>query len=76
MNQFITPYEKHFEGFDSTRGTLLDSHGFWNSENDSYTPSKKEKMTGVLAKPEEFGDNYSDELSKDDFLALNKLKML
>ncbi len=66
MNNFLTPYDKHFEGFDYSKGVLLDSHGFWDSEKDDYLVAKKNKLDLIISRPEDFGDIYSDELDSED----------
>lgn len=66
MNQFITPLEKHYEGFTSDHSALLPAHIIWNSETQDYKEISTQKNSQLTLDPSDFGDNYSDVLEKED----------
>jgi len=66
MNQFLTPLEKHYEGFNDKYGELLPAFICWDSNKEDYVKIKVEKLNSIILSPEECGDNYSDQLTKED----------
>ena len=66
MNQFSTPLEKHYEGFDDLYGELLPAFICWDSNKEDYEKIKVEKLENIILSPEDFGDNYSDQLTLED----------
>ena len=66
MNQFLTPLEKHYEGFNDKYGELLPAFICWDSNKEDYVKIKVEKLNNIILSPEECGDNYSDQLTKED----------
>ena len=72
MNKFITPIDSHDENFFNENKTILQAHGFWDSIKGDYTPTNPRKTEIMLAKPEDFGDNYSDQLDNNEKLLLKK----
>ena len=52
--------------------TILQAHGIWDSVKGDYTPTNPRKTEIMLAKPEDFGDNYSDQLDNNEKLLLKK----
>jgi len=70
MNEFITPQKKYYEGFNEKYGTLLTSHGRWNTELEDYETQIKKEVDNKLIDPIHFGDSYSDELDQEEFNAL------
>jgi hypothetical protein len=66
MNEFSTPLEKHYEGFDNQHGELLPAFICWDSHKEDYKKIKVEKINNLIISPEECGDNYSDQLTQED----------
>ena len=66
MNSFITPLDKHKEGFDNKYGELLPAFINWDSNKENYEEIQVEKITNLIISPEEFGDYYSDQLTQED----------
>tara|TARA_B100000965_G_scaffold405897_1_gene441785 strand:+ start:11107 stop:12444 length:1338 start_codon:yes stop_codon:yes gene_type:complete len=66
MNNFITPLDSHSDGFESTHGELFPAYIVWDSIKEDYEKIKVNKNDSILKKPEDFGDNYTDELTADD----------
>jgi len=66
MNQFSTPLEKHYEGFDNSCGELLPAFICWDSNKEDYDKIKVEKLENIIVSSEDFGDNYSDQLTLED----------
>ena len=72
MNKFITPIEKHDENFFNENKTILQAHGIWDSDKEEYFPTSPEKTDTELASPEDFGDNYSDQLDNHEKMLLER----
>jgi hypothetical protein len=66
MNKFITPLDKHFEGFKSEICNLLPAHIRWDSNNGDFKEISPTKSHGIILSPQDFDDNYSDELTEVD----------
>jgi hypothetical protein len=66
MNQFSTPLEKHYEGFDNLYGELLPAFICWDSNKEDYEKIKVEKLENIIVSSEHFEDNYSDQLTLED----------
>lgn len=71
MNKFVTPLNRHNDGFESSAGELLPAFIRWDSEKSYY-----KKIDPVLNKispvsPENLGDSWSDELEKEDKKLIN-----
>lgn len=66
MNEYVTPLELHYENFDNSNGELLPAFLIWDTTNSSYNLIEPKLNTNELKKPEDFGDVWSDDLSKDD----------
>jgi hypothetical protein len=66
MNQFTTPLSKHNEGFNSNFGELLPPYIIWDTIKSDFQKIKIDKEVTTIKSPEEFGDNYSDQLDLDE----------
>ncbi len=66
MNEFITPLDKHYEGFKSNELKLLPAHIIWDTHSEDYKEIKPNKNPILALDPEDFGDNYSDILEAED----------
>ncbi len=66
MNKFVTPLEKHTEGFDISKGNLLPAFISWDVKKKDYKKINPPQKKIIVKKPEDFGDNYSDQLNKED----------
>jgi hypothetical protein len=66
MNKFITPLDKHFEGFKSEICNLLPAHIRWDSNNGDFKEISPKKSHRIILSPQDFDDNYSDELTEVD----------
>lgn len=66
INEYATPLEDHYIGFESQMGKLLPAFIYWDSETHSYTEIKPDKLMEEFHAPEEYGDNWSDQLESDD----------
>jgi hypothetical protein len=66
INEFATPLKDHYYGFDGQTGELLPAFISWESEIKSYTELKPKKLDKISLSPEEFGDNWSDQLEAQD----------
>ncbi len=66
MNNYITPLDSHSNGFNSTNGELLPAYIIWDSIKEDYEKIKVDKNKSILRSPEDFGDNYADQLTPED----------
>ncbi len=66
INQYATPLADHYLGFDEQVGKLLPAFISWESESQSYTEIKPSKLQKKFHTPEEYGDNWSDQLEIQD----------
>ena len=70
MNKFITPLNKHFDKFNNKNGEMLPAFIRWDCEKQIYKKIDPEENNLEIKKPEYFGDNWSDDLTKDDELII------
>jgi len=66
INEFITPLGSHYQDFDDQAGVLLPAYISWETETHVYTEIKPNKLKYEFHTPEEYGDNWSDQLDTDD----------
>ncbi len=66
MNEYVTPLNRHGDGFDSKAGELLPAFIIWDSEKNDYKEINPPKNNSSLVSPEEMGDSWSDVLEKED----------
>tara|TARA_A100001015_G_scaffold277718_1_gene337177 strand:- start:157 stop:1488 length:1332 start_codon:yes stop_codon:yes gene_type:complete len=66
MNQFTTPLKLHSENFDDKDGNLLPAFIRWDFGKNNYEMINPEENIGQIKSPEEFGDNWHDQLSQSD----------
>ena len=66
MNRFITPLEKHKDGFNDEFGELFPAYIRWDSNKEEYEEIIVEKIKNIILSSEEFGDNYADQLDHED----------
>ena len=71
MNKFTTPLKLHYENFDEKNGILLPAFIKWNFEKNNYHIINPEENLEQRKSPEEFGDNWHDQLNKSDENLLN-----
>ncbi len=70
-NEFTVPVEAYARTFASRRGaTLLPAFVEIDCERDAVREIAPAKVEGPLLSPEEFGDDWSDELERDDVAAI------
>ena len=69
-NDYITPIGIHDEGFDRPGSRVLPSFVHYDLKNDSFEALDPPPSSTDLIAPEEFGDNWSDELDAKDREAL------
>ncbi len=81
MNKFITPISRHSEGFNDKFGELLPAYIRWDCTKNDFKKITVEENNQLPQNPIEFGDNWSDELEKEDkkiiqdyFLKIESLK--
>ena len=81
MNQFITPLKNHSDGFKDTYGSLLPAFIRWDCLKNDYQKISVEENNQLPQEPGLFGDNWSDDLDKNDikeiqnyFLKIESLK--
>ena len=81
MNKFITPISRHSEGFNDKFGELLPAYIRWDCTKNDFKKITVEENNQLPQDPIEFGDNWSDELEKEDkkiiqdyFLKIESLK--
>ena len=66
MNEHVTPLESHFDSFNSLHGELLPAFIIWDSLKEDFIKINPKPVDLIIKKPEEFGDNYSDQLDKNE----------
>jgi hypothetical protein len=66
INEYVTPLSEHYVGFDSSLGNLLPAFITWETEDESYKGIKPAKLEQIFHRPEQYGDNWSDQLEKAD----------
>lgn len=65
-NQYVVGLEEHSIGFDHTKATFYPAYIRYNCENDEYTTINPKELSDTNFTPEIFGDNWSDQLEKED----------
>ena len=66
MNQFTTPLVEHYRNFNSSSDNLLPAFINWDSIKNDFTKINPKEINGNVIEPEKFGDNWSDNLDKND----------
>ena len=66
MNKFTTPLKLHYENFDEKNGTLLPAFIKWDFEKNNYHMINPDENLQETKSPQEFGDNWHDQLNKSD----------
>ena len=66
MNKFVSPLEAHTEKFDEKKGTLLPAFIKWDFLKNDYSLINPSLNEDALKDSKEFGDNWSDQLDKQD----------
>ena len=66
MNRFVTPLDRHSEGFDQRQGDLLPAFIRWDSMKQEYERIDVEERELTPVSPEMCGDSWSDQLEKED----------
>ena len=66
MNEYVTPLNRHKDGFDSSVGELLPAFIRWDSEKNDFEEIRPPKNNPKLIDPESVGDSWSDVLEKED----------
>lgn len=69
-NEYVTPNNAYFDGYDSNRSIILPLHLHYDCETDTATPLHPDPAELILLPPETFGDNWSDVLDADDVRAI------
>lgn len=72
MNEYTTPLNLHYEKFDETNGNLLPAFIRWDFEKNDYTQINPKENHNQTFSAEEFGDNWVDELNKEDKRSLSE----
>ncbi len=66
MNRFTTRLEDHYLNFNQKIGELLPAFIRWDTSKSNFLNIKTHKNLDEDENPENFGDNWSDELDSDD----------
>ena len=66
MNQFTTPLQEHYKNFNSTKHNLLPAFIIWDSIKSDYKKINPEENQEKIIEPDKFGDNWLDNLDKND----------
>ena len=66
MNSYTTPVEEHYRNFDNKFGDMLPAFIVWNSISEDFLKINPKKNKLNIAQPENFGDNWSDDLDTND----------
>ena len=66
MNEYITPLDEHYNGFDSSSGELLPAFIRWDSVKEDYEQIAVVDNETEILSAESVGDTWSDELDSDD----------
>ena len=79
-NAYTTPHTAYTEGFDNSALTLHEPFIRVDVSNGEISNIAPEKTPDTIYKPEEFGDNWADELEKEDLTRIdayfNKIEVL
>ena len=70
MNEFTTPLLKHYDGFNSKNGELLPAFIIWDTLKEDFTKINPSKNDEKVKLSSEFGDNWNDNLDKEDKLLI------
>lgn len=65
-NQHTTPMESYSEGFDASKAEYIEPFVFIDAESGNVTPLRPGERPRSILSPEDFGDNWSDDLEKED----------
>lgn len=65
-SQYTTHLEDYAAGFDSKHGELLPAFVRYDCERDELLPLRPRESEAIVYQPEEFGDNWSDPLERDE----------
>ena len=71
MNEYATPLKDHFNGFKNYFGELLPAFIIWDSNKENYIEINPKKNDEKMKNSEEFGDNWSDDLEKNDKILIS-----
>ena len=71
MNEFSTPLKAHYENFNQKEGNLLPAFIKWNCEKNDFSKINPEENVDEIKSAKDFGDNWHDELDKNDERDLN-----
>ena len=71
MNKFVTPLNRHNDGFDASVGELLPAFIRWDSEKNYYEEIQPKPNKIIPISPESMGDSWSDPLEKEDQKLIN-----
>ncbi len=66
MNEYVTPLNRHKDGFNSSSGELLPAFIKWDSEKGDFKEINPPQNNPALIDPEDLGDSWSDVLEKED----------
>ena len=66
MNKFTTPLEEHYKNFNDKSGNLLPAFIRWDSIKSDYIKINPNKNLNNSEKPENYGDNWNDDLDNQD----------
>jgi len=66
INNYVTPLEDHYKGFDHSVGALLPAFITWETDANSYKEINPIKLDQIFHSPEKYGDNWSDQLEPAD----------
>ena len=72
MIKYETPIEAHKKGFKSKNSEILPPFISWDCTVNNYSEIKPEKNNSRLISPDEIGDSWTDELTNDDMLLVEK----
>ncbi len=70
MNQFITPLQEHYRNFSNKFGEMFPAFIVWDSIKENYDKINPDKNDVMPKKPSFFGDNWSDDLEREDKLKI------
>lgn len=68
--EFSTPYEDYHKGFDTETCQILPPFVRFSCSDDTFEKIEVTSQAGIIKDPAEFGDNWSDLLSKEDIKKL------
>ena len=71
MNKYVTPLDAHSEKFNDKQGNLLPAFIIWDFQKNDYKLINPPQNFNEPKDPQVFGDNWSDELDKEDKKQIN-----